>query len=346
MVYVQSVFAVGVVGASGYAGAELLRLCHLHPQLEVAWATGETQAGSLVAALYPSLAAAYPSLSFRTFEPEPERAGGVDLVFLALPHGGSQHVAGGLLDQGIKVVDLAADFRLRDPAVYERWYGEPHIAPRLIDRFAYGLPELHRDEISKSDAVASAGCYPTAAALALAPLVAAGAIVPSGVIVDAASGLSGAGRALKHATHFGTANEDFTAYGLLDHRHTPEMEQTIGASLLFTPHLAPMTRGILATCYARPVGAASTDDVIGVLADAYRGEPFVVVGPASPSTKATWGSNSVHLTARYDERTGWVVVVAALDNLVKGASGQAVQNANLLLGLEETTGLSSIGVYP
>jgi len=338
------VFRVGVIGASGYAGAELLRLCHSHPDLEVAWATGDTQAGTLVAGLYPSLAAGYPGLAFETFDPA--MASVVDVVFLALPHGASQRLVPGLLDAGVKVVDLGADFRLRDPSVYERWYGEAHVAPELIDRFAYGLPELHRDDIAKVDAVASAGCYPTAAALALAPLTAAGAIDAAGVIVDAASGVSGAGRALKHGTHFGTANEDFTAYGLLDHRHTPEMEQSVGATILFTPHLAPMTRGILATCYARPATGAAPDDVLGILAAAYEEEPFVVVSPASPSTKATWGSNAVHLTARYDERTGFVLVLAALDNLVKGASGQAVQCANILLGLDETAGLSSIGVYP
>jgi N-acetyl-gamma-glutamyl-phosphate reductase len=310
----------------------------------VAWATGDTQAGTLVGSLYPSLAAAYPGLAFETFDPA--AAAGVDLVFLALPHGASQRLMPGLLDAGVKVVDLGADFRLRDPAVYEHWYGETHVAPELIERFAYGLPELNRDHIAKVDAVASAGCYPTAAALALAPLVAEGAIETTGVIVDAASGVSGAGRALKHGTHFGTANEDFTAYGLLDHRHTPEMEQSVGATILFTPHLAPMTRGILATCYARPAAGAAPGDVLGILGAAYEGEPFVVVSPALPSTKATWGSNAVHLTARYDQRTGFILVIAALDNLVKGASGQAVQCANILLGLDETAGLSSIGVYP
>ncbi|MGI8985036.1 MAG: N-acetyl-gamma-glutamyl-phosphate reductase [Acidimicrobiales bacterium] len=335
---------VGVVGASGYAGAELLRLCHSHPDLEVAWASGDTQAGTLVGGLYPSLAAAYPGLAFEAFDPA--MAGAVDLVFLALPHGASQRLMPGLLEAGVKVVDLGADFRLRDPAVYERWYGEAHVAPGLLDRFAYGLPELNRDHIARVEAVASAGCYPTAAALALAPLTAAGAIETAGVIVDAASGVSGAGRAPKHATHFGTANEDFTAYGLLDHRHTPEMEQSVGATILFTPHLAPMTRGILATCYARPTAGTTPHDVLGTLAAAYADEPFVVVSPALPSTKATWGSNAVHLTARYDERTGYILVLAALDNLVKGASGQAVQCANIILGLDETAGLSSIGVYP
>ena len=335
---------VGVVGASGYAGAELLRLCHSHPDLDVAWATGDTQAGTVVADLYPSLAAAYPALVFQTFDAG--MAAGVDLIFLALPHGASQQLMPALLDAGPGIVDLGADFRLRDPADYERWYGEAHVAPKLLGRFAYGLPELFRDDIVKAGAVASPGCYPTAAALALVPLTEAGVVDRHGIVVDAASGLSGAGRGLKHATHFGTANEDFTAYGLLDHRHTAEMEQSVGGTILFTPHLAPMTRGILATCYARPAAPTSTEDLLAVLAAAYADEPFVVVGPAIPSTKATWGSNSAHLTARFDERTGWVVVIAAIDNLVKGASGQAVQCANLMLGLPETAGLSSIGVYP
>jgi len=333
-----------VVGASGYAGAELLRLCHSHPDLDVAWATGDTQAGTLVGHLYPSLTAAYPGLAFQTYDPA--MAADVDLVFLALPHGASQRLMPALLTAGPRVVDLGADFRLRDPAVYERWYGEAHAAAELLDRFAYGLPELQRDEIVKADAVAAPGCYPTAAALALAPLTAAGVIERAGIIVDAASGVSGAGRGLKHSTHFGTANEDFTAYGLLDHRHTSEMEQSIGGTVLFTPHLAPMTRGILATCYARPAAPTSTEALLRLLEEAYDGEPFVVVSEASPSTKATWGSNAAHLTARYDERTGWVVALAAIDNLVKGASGQALQCANLLLGLPETAGLSSIGVYP
>ncbi len=335
---------VGVVGGSGYAGAELLRLCAGHPQLEVEWATGETAAGSAIAALYPSLAAAYGTMEFTTLDPA--RAADVEVVFCALPHGQSQRLVPGLLDAGCAVVDLAADFRLSDPATYERWYGEPHTAPELLGRFAYGIPELHREAVAKADAVAAAGCYPTAAALALAPLVAAGAIVSQGVIVDAASGVSGAGRSLKHTTHFSTANEDFVAYGLLGHRHTPEIEQATGAQVLFTPHLAPMTRGILATCYARPAQATSTDDLLALLAGAYGQEPFVVVSPDAPSTKATWGSNAAHLTVRHDDRTGWVVVLAAIDNLVKGAAGQAVQCANLMLGLEETAGLSAVGVYP
>jgi len=335
---------VGIVGGTGYVGAELLRLCAQHPLLDVAWATGTTGAGTRAADLYPSLAGAYPDLVFEPFTPA--RADGLDLVFLALPHGESQRVVPELRARVGKVVDLAADFRLRDPAAYEQWYGEPHQAVAQLDDFAYGLPELFRDEIVKAEAVAAPGCYPTAAALALAPLVRAGAVVTDGVIVDAASGVSGAGRALKPTTHFGRANEDFTAYGLLDHRHTPEMEQAIGAQVLFTPHLAPMTRGILATCYARPVAATSTDALMAVLHDAYDDEPFVTVVDEPPSTKATYGANTAHVTVRHDPRTGWVVALAALDNLVKGAAGQAVQCANLVLGLEETTGLPLVAVYP
>lgn len=339
---------VGIVGGSGYTGAELLRLIHGHPELRVAWATGDTQAGTAVGALYPSLAAAYPTMVFDTFDPA--MAASVDLVFLALPHGASQKVVPDLLaaTPGVRVVDLAADFRLKDPSAYEQWYGAAHTAPDLLERFAYGLPELHRKDIVGATAVAAPGCYPTAAALALAPLVAAGVVEAEGIVVDAASGVSGAGRTLRHTSHFGTVNEDFVAYGLLDHRHTPEIEQATGATVLFTPHLAPMTRGILATCYARPAGGrpTSTAAVLDLLREAYHGEPFVFVGDAPPSTKATWGSNTAHLTARYDPRTGWVVVLAALDNLVKGASGQAVQCANIVLGLDETAGLSPVGVYP
>jgi N-acetyl-gamma-glutamyl-phosphate reductase len=346
--YCQRMYRIGVIGGSGYTGTELLRLCHSHPELEVVWTTADTSAGTPVAQLYPSLAAAYGEMTFRQYEPALARD--VDLVVLALPHGASQGLVPDLMEQGRPLVDLAADFRLLDPGAYERWYAETHTCPELLGRLAYGLPELNREEIAKADGVAAPGCYPTAAAIALTPLVRAGVVEPDGVIVDAASGVSGAGRALKHTTHFGTVNEDFVAYGLLDHRHTPEIEQVTGARVLFTPHLAPMTRGILATCYARPVGGAggvtSTEDLLTLLGEAYAGEPFVVVGPSSPSTKATWGSNAVHLTARFDARTGWVVVLAALDNLVKGASGQAVQCANLLLGLDETTGLSAIGVYP
>ena len=345
--------SVGIIGASGYTGAELLRLCAGHPDLQVELATGETQAGTPAAELYPSLAARYPDLVFTPWEPG--AAQGLDLCFLGLPHGASQGIVGGLRGEVKWIVDLAADFRLHDAELYPQWYGEPHTAPELLGELAYGLPELFRDQIVGASAVAAPGCYPTASTLALAPLVRAGVIEPQGIIVDAASGASGAGRGLKPSTAFCTVDEDFSAYGLLDHRHTPEIEQAVaeaaglapgGVQVLFTPHLAPMNRGILATCYARPTGATSTRDLLEVYRDAYRGEPFVVVTEGSPSTKAAFGSNTAHLTARFDPRTGYVVAIAAIDNLVKGASGQAVQCANLLAGLDETTGLSAVGVFP
>jgi N-acetyl-gamma-glutamyl-phosphate reductase len=293
------------------------------------------------------LAAAYPGLLYE--EQDPDRLDGLDLVFCALPHGESQRIVPALRGRVGVVVDLAADFRLREPSLYPEWYGEEHAAPDLLAEAAYGLPELFRAQLPGARLVAAAGCYPTAAGLALAPLVRAGLIETDGIIVDAASGVSGAGRGSKESLQFGTVDEDFVAYGLLRHRHTPEIQQILGAEVLFTPHLAPMVRGILATCYSRPAAGAgelTTEWVQGVLHDAYDGEPFVVVTDAPPSTKATTGSNTAHVTARVDGRTGWVVTLCALDNLVKGASGQAVQCANAALGLAETTGLPVAGLYP
>lgn len=337
-------YRVGVVGGSGLTGAELMRLVHGHPALELAWATGDSQAGARVADLYPSLAPAMGESVFQQWDAD--LAGSVDLVFLALPHGQSQRIVPQLYDSGPLVVDLAADFRLTDPEEYSEWYGEPHQAPQLLGKLAYGLPELNRAAIAASRGVAAAGCYPTAAAIAIAPLVEAGLVEASPVIVDAASGVSGAGRSLKLASHFTVANENFNAYGVASHRHTPEMEQVTGAQILFTPHLAPMTRGILATCYLRPADDLDTSQLMDHLANAYSGERFVTLTTSPPSTKATWGSNSVHLNAVVDRRTGWAVVMAAIDNLIKGASGQAVQCANILLGLDEGSGLSEAGIYP
>jgi N-acetyl-gamma-glutamyl-phosphate reductase len=336
----------GILGASGYTGSELLRLLAGHPEFEVAVATAHSHAGEQVGSHTPSLAAAYPGLVYE--DNDPARFDGLDLVFCGLPHGESQRIVPELKPRVGLVVDLAADFRLKDPALYPQWYGEEHRAPELLADAVYGLPELFRQGLAGASLVAAAGCYPTTAGLALAPLVRAGLVEPTGMVVDAASGVSGAGRGLKESLHFGTVDEDFTAYGLLTHRHTPEMEQIIGGEVLFTPHLAPMTRGILATCYARPAAGAAltTDAVMAALHEAYDAEPFVVVTDAPPSTKATAGSNAAHVTARVDTRTGWVLSLCALDNLVKGASGQAVQCANAALGLPETTGLPIAGVYP
>jgi N-acetyl-gamma-glutamyl-phosphate reductase len=334
----------GIIGASGYTGAELLRLCAQHPEIDVVYATGDSQAGTLAASLYPSLTAAYPGLVFEPFDVD--RAAGLDLVFLGLPHEASLALVPQLYGRVGCTVDLSAAYRLKDATLYPQWYGFTHDQPALLANAVYGLPELYREDLTSARLIATPGCYVTAASLALAPLVRQEFISASGIVVDATSGVSGAGRALKHTSHFNTVDEDFTAYGLLDHRHTPEIEQNIGAQVLFTPHLAPMNRGILATCYARPTGEVTTESLLAALARFYDGEPFVVVRPTPPSTKATLGTNTVHLTARFDARTGWVMVIAAIDNLCKGASGGALQSANVALGLDETLGLPVVGMYP
>jgi N-acetyl-gamma-glutamyl-phosphate reductase len=335
--------AVVIFGASGYTGAELLRLLSSHPNFAVVAATASSHEGMAVADVQPGLAAAYPGL--RLSPTEAGVADGADVVFCALPHGASQLLVPKLLENAGHVVDLAADFRLKDPGLYPIWYHQEHGCPELLAEAVYGLPELGRGGLFGAKLVAAPGCYVTAAALALAPLVRGGAVGRTGIVVDAASGTSGAGRKLAESTQFCTVDEDFTAYGLLSHRHTPEMEQAIGAQLIFTPHLAPMNRGILATCYSRPE-RDNGKDPLGVLAQSYAGEPFVVVSERSPSTKATLGSNTAHLTARLDERTGWIITICALDNLVKGAAGQAVQCANAVMGWPETTGLPVAGLAP
>jgi N-acetyl-gamma-glutamyl-phosphate reductase len=331
---------VAVLGASGFVGAELLRLCAQHPGLRPAKLFGSSRAGERLDDVHPHLALAYPDAVVNSYAPE-ALDDGVDLVFAALPHGQSQAVARDVIERGIPFVDLGADFRLDTADDYALWYREPHRAPELLDRFVYGIPELHRAAIAGSATVAAAGCYATAAILALKPLIAL--IEPGSVVVDAASGVSGAGKALKDSSHFNAVDESFAAYGLLTHRHTAEMEMALGGKLLFTPHLAPMNRGILATCHAVARGPC---DPLEALCEAYAGEPFIHVSERAPQTKWTLGSNAVHLTARYDERTGRVLAIAALDNLVKGAAGQMIQCANLMLGLEETAGLPVAGVYP
>lgn len=383
---------VGIIGASGYVGAELMRLLAHHDGFEVRFVTAESQVGQQAGGLYSHLEGSDPELGkfidqtlphigsalgdhwFKEYEPS--LLGDVKLVFLALPHGTSQEIVADALDQGKKVVDLAADFRLTDPAQYKQWYGEPHKAPELLDQFVYGLPELFRDEIKAASAVAVPGCYPTAAVLALAPLIRSGLVQSEGIIVDAASGVSGAGRPPKAHTTFCAVDENFTAYGLLDHRHTPEIEQALDAQVLFTPHLAPMNRGILATCYARPAEGVPTEEfprtrlntsgvnfkadaqfsptmdfsraLVDTLYYSYISDPFVRVSMPDrpPSTKDTLGSNAAYLTACYDSRTNTVVALCAIDNLVKGAAGQAVQCANLVCGLDEDAGLTAVGVYP
>jgi N-acetyl-gamma-glutamyl-phosphate reductase len=330
---------VAIFGASGFVGGELLRLLDLHPQLKPARLFADSAAGSAVSGVHPHLALAYPGVLLERYEEG--LLDGIDLVFAALPHGHSQEIAPAIVERGIAFVDLGADFRLRDPAAYRTWYGEEHRAPELLARFVYGIPELHREAIASSQCVAAAGCYPTATILALKPLMEL--IEPGSIVVDASSGVSGAGKGLKEATHFNSVAESLTAYGLVNHRHTAEMEASLSGQVLFTPHLAPMNRGILATCYGV---AKAPCDPLAALREAYAGEPFVHVTDLAPATKWTLGSNAVQITARYDERTGRILAISALDNLVKGAAGQMIQCANLILGLEETAGLPTCGVYP
>ena len=337
--------SAAVLGATGYTGVELLRLLSRHGDLRVVYATGDSQAGQRLAGLYPSLAGAYGDLVAEEFDIA--RVDGLDAVFLCTPHESSLELVPDLLGKVGCVVDLSAAFRLTDPSEYPVWYGFEHTHPELLPRAVYGLPEVYRNELAGASLVATPGCYVTAATLALRPLVQEGFVETTGIIVDAASGVSGAGKALKSSSMFCSVDEDFTAYGLVSHRHTPEMQQLIGAEILFTPHLAPMNRGILATCYARPISrGATTQDAIEVLRGAYAGERFVRVIDDVPSTKATQGTNMVYVTARVDPRTGHVIVVSALDNLTKGASGGALQACNVALGFDEAEGLNTVGVWP
>jgi N-acetyl-gamma-glutamyl-phosphate reductase len=324
-----------------------MRLLAAHPELEVGAAQASSSAGERLAALYPGLGPQYGDLELAPLDPA--ALGGSDVVFVAVPSGRSQELVAQVLDHVAHVVDLGADFRLRDATAYPRWYGFEHAAPALLAEAVYGLPELFRDELAGARLVAAPGCYVTAASLALAPLVAAGVLEPGPLVVDAASGTSGAGREARADTHHGAVNESFSAYKLLDHRHTPEMEQVIGTPVLFTPHLAPMTRGILATCYGRldaSSPARSTAELIELLRDSYTDEPFVHVVTDPPATRHALGTNNCLVTARVDERTGYVVVLSALDNLTKGGSGQAIQAANLALGLPETAGLPRAALVP
>ncbi|MEO7787165.1 MAG: N-acetyl-gamma-glutamyl-phosphate reductase [Sphingomicrobium sp.] len=330
-----------ILGASGYVGGELLRILAAHGGIEAAPLFASSNAGQPVGTVHPHLGLAYAG---RRFEAYTKGAlDGCELVFAALPHGETQKLADDFLVSGAKIVDLGADFRLETADDYARWYGEPHERPDLLGRFVYGLPEVNRAAIATSSLVAAPGCYPTAATLALRPLVEAGIASRDGLVIDAASGVSGAGRAASAGTHYCAVEGSMRAYGLLSHRHTAEMRLMLGGEPLFTPHLVPMSRGILATCYAR---ATAPCDPLGVLRAAYADEPFVCVTDGPPETKWASGSNAAFVTARYDERTGMIVAIAAIDNLGKGAAGQMVQCANLMFALEETTGLINAGIYP
>jgi len=340
-----------VAGASGYAGGEVVRWLARHPRVELAHLTAFRETGRPVDSVFPNLRGFAPqTLNGAGWE---EMAADSDVVFLALPHGAAVEAAPVLLERGARVIDLGADFRLKDPATYARWYGSEHDAAGLLDVAVYGLPEQNRACVRSARLVANPGCYPTAAALALLPLLKEG-LASGPVIVDAKSGVSGAGRNPSAATHFSEVNENVRPYKLGEHRHGPEMEQTFALAgapvpVYFAPHLTPMTRGILATCYV-PLGAElSEDDAFGLYRDAYRDEPFVrVLGSDGelPQTKATLGSNFCDVAVRVDPERRLAVAVSAIDNLVKGAAGQAIQNMNLMFGFPETEGLWTPPMFP
>lgn len=335
---------VGIVGASGFTGAELLRIAAQHPNLEIRIATGDSMAGRRAADLYPSLELGYPNLVFETFDPD--TIDGLDLVILGLPHEASMELAPQLIGRVGCIVDLSAAYRLTDTAQYPEFYGFEHSQPEMLATAVYGLPEFHREALRGAQLIATPGCHVTAAALALKPLVDAGLIATSGVVVNSLTGITGAGRAASEVNMFTGIDSNARAYGLLHHRHTPEIEQEVGAQVLFTPHHVPMNRGILATCTGVATAAATTETVTDALRSFYADEPFVAVIDAPPQTKSVLGSNGAHVSARFDERTGTVLAMCAIDNLTKGASGGAVQAANVALGLDEAAGLTSIGLAP
>ena len=342
---------VAVVGASGYTGVELLRLLLSHPGVEISCVTSRQNAGESIASVFPSLLGRV-DLVCDPVDPA-LIAAKADFVFTALPHQSAMEVAPELLAAGLKVVDLSADYRLREVAVYEAWYAR-HTSAGLLAEAVYGLPELYRAQVIGARLVANPGCYPTSVALALAPLLKTGLIDPSTLIIDSKSGTSGAGRSAKVDSLFCEVNEGFKAYGVASHRHTPEIEQTLtdiaGQKVVvnFTPHLLPVNRGILSTCYAALKEEKTTRELVDIFQQHYAGETFVRIHPAGslPNVAFVRGSNFCDLGVVSDPRTGRVIVVSTIDNLVKGAAGQAVQNMNLMLGFEESAGLTALGVFP
>ncbi len=341
---------VALLGASGYTGAELVRLLAGHEQAELALLTADRHAGKPLAQVFPHLGALKLPVLSRI---EDAHWSGVDMVFCALPNGTTQEVVAGLPSR-LKVVDLSADFRFKDPAVYQQWYGRPHQAPELQKQAVYGLTELKREAIRGARLVANPGCYTTTAQLPLCPLLAAGAIEAEDIIIDAKSGVTGAGRSVKEDNLYAEVGEGVRAYGIAGHRHVPEIEQGLGeaagraVTVNFTPHMMPMNRGILATIYVRCAGGATIDAMREVLARAYEDEPFVTLLPAGavPATHHVRGSNHCHIALYQDRLPGRAIILAVIDNLVKGASGQAVQNMNVMLGLPETSGLQSQAMFP
>jgi N-acetyl-gamma-glutamyl-phosphate reductase len=341
--------SVGIIGASGYTGSELVRLLCAHPGVSLDFITSESHRGRLLSDVHPHLKGIF-DLELSSAEDlghhEP------NLVFLALPHGVSMEFVKGYGCNGFKIIDLSGDFRLRSGDQYGRWYGKRHLCPEMLGDATYGLPEVYRGEIVNSRLVANPGCYPTSVVLALAPLLSGEIIEMDCIIVDSKSGVTGAGAKTRPVTHFPSANEDFKAYSLTDHRHTPEMEQALGEiadreiDIQFTPHLTPLSRGIQTSVYCRAADGITQKDLEEAYDALYGGERFIRVRDRPPSVRDVRGSNFCDVHVRLDERTGNVIALSAIDNLVKGASGQAIQNMNIMLGFDEATGLGAPPLSP
>ena len=340
-----------ILGGSGYTGVELLRLLAMHPSCQVVSVTSRQMAGKRVSEVFPSLLG-FCELSFEAPSID-SLASEADFVFTCVPHQTAMEVVPSLLESGVRVIDLSADFRLRDKDVYEQWYQE-HLCPEFLSEAVYGLPEIYGSNISSARLVANPGCYPTSTILPLVPLLKEGCVEPEGIVVDSKSGTSGAGRGANVATLFCEVNEGFKAYKVAEHRHTPEIEQelTVAAGkdirINFTPHLVPMSRGILTTIYARVSNGKTEDELRHVLETCYQNKFFVkILSKGSfPNVLNVRGTNMCHIGLKVDERTGKAVIVSAIDNLCKGASGQAIQNMNLMAGVDETEGLRLPGLYP
>lgn len=340
-----------IFGATGYTGIELIRLLSSHPQAKVVGGSSQQWAGQPASGVLPFLTG---DNDFMLVKSEELLTGSdADVAFLALPHGASAALIRPLLDAGLKVIDLSADCRLHDVELYREWYGD-HPDPDLLDRAVYGLCETHRDSIKSTDLVANPGCYPTTVILAVAPIIGKDYVDAGTLVADSKSGVSGAGRGAKLATSFCETGEGFKPYGVIRHRHVPEMEQELSAmvgrtiNVRFTPHLIPVSRGMVSTVYLRLNGDVTIEEIRAEYETLYRDEPFVKLLPsgAFPDTINVRGSNMCHVSVEKDDRTGWVIAMTAIDNLVKGASGAAVQNMNILMGLPETEGLQALPLYP
>ncbi|NMA69995.1 MAG: N-acetyl-gamma-glutamyl-phosphate reductase [Desulfitobacterium sp.] len=339
---------VGVLGATGYTGQELVRLLQQHPESELVYLGSSSSSGKSYEVMFPQFSDGRIGLL------DDEEVPDLDVLFCALPHGLTAGRAAKWLERGIKVIDLGADFRIKNPETYESWYNCTHPAKEIIPQAVYGIPELYREEIKGKSLIANPGCYPTATLLALVPLFEKGLVSTKNVIIDAKSGVSGAGRSANLANNFSEVNENFKAYGVASHRHTPEIEQqlTLAANdevlVNFTPHLVPMIRGILTTIYTELAPGVKEDDLLTCWQEYYAEEEFVHILPEGiwPQTKFASGSNHVFLQLKVDQRTNRAIIVSAIDNLIKGASGQAVQNMNLLWGLPENMGLEMRALWP